>query len=524
MTIARSSVNEFLDRELDDFRWMKKLVAAEIERELRQLRTKPQFKTSPWLHQLVCFFVGLYHPRFLFLLDMGLGKTKILLDLLTQTQREKRLVHGLVTVPRVTNMSSWRDDVLKHSDLEPNPCNISDIEGKRERLLNPTGDLTIIDYMGLHLALSKKVKSKKGAKLDWHEPWVRQAQKLYNWVGIDESHMLSGNDTLWFRIMNQLTKSADHVYASTGTLFGKNVEDLWSQFYLVDGGETFGPNMGIFREALFTADSNGYGTVWTFNKRRQSDLNRMLQHRSIRYDEREVPELDLPALTVLPMVKVDMEDEQRQHYLKAVEGLINAAGSPTELEAPWIRMRQITSGYLAWKDAAGGHVVRFKHNPKLEALERLVLERGEGKMIICHEYTETGTLISERLDQLKVKHLWLYGGAKDKGTIRDRFMQDPSLGVLLMNAASGGTGNDGLQEVARYMVFYESPPSPTTRHQTVKRIHRPGQKRRTFVYDLVCTGTVDKGILDDIAAGRSLYEDVVNGKVARSKLLGLARR
>lgn len=524
MTIARSSVNEFLDRELDDCRWMKRLLADQILRELKQLRTQPVFKTSPWLHQLVCFFIGIYYPRYLFLLDMGLGKTKLLLDLLTQVQRENKLDRGLVAVPRVTNMSSWRDDVLRHSDLEPNPCNITDIEGKRERLLNPTGDLTIIDYQGLQWALCKKVPSKKGHKLEWHEPWVRQARKLYNWVGIDESHMLSNDDSLWFRIMWQLTKDADYVYASTGTLFGKRVEDLWAQFYLVDRGETFGANLGIFREALFTLDSNGFGNVWTFNKRRQPDLNRMLQHRSIRYDEREVPELDLPKLTVVPPIKIEMEEEQRQHYLKALEGLIAAEDHHGDIEAPWIRMRQITSGYLAWKDAAGDHVVRFKDNPKLDHLERLVMERGDGKLIIVHEYTETGRIISERLDQLKVKHLWLYGGSKDKGSIRDRFMQDASVGVLLMNWASGGTGNDGLQSVARYMVFYESPPSPTARHQTMKRIHRPGQLRRTFVYDLVCSGTVDKGILDDIAAGRSLYEDVVNGKVSRAKLLGLARR
>lgn len=520
MALSRTAVGEFLDRDLDDFRWMKRLTARQILRELSQFRTKPRFKTDPWLHQLVCFYIGLCHPRFLFLLDMGLGKTKILLDLATQTLRENRLDRALVTVPRTINMSSWADDVLKHSELEPNPCDISDIEGKRDRLLSPHGDLTIIDYQGLQWALCKKHKG----KLRVHAPWMRMAKKLYNWVGLDESHKLKNSDNLWADLVGQLTEDADYVYATTGTLFGKQVEDLWHQFYLVDRGETFGENMGLFREAFFTSKSNGFGLQWEFNKRMKPDLTRMLQHRSLRYDEAEVPELDLPLLRVVPPVKVEMEDEQKAHYLKALEGLINAQDSgDTDLEAPWLRMRQITSGYLAWKDGRGDHLVRFKSNPKLMALERLLTEMRDCKFVVAHDYTETGRIICDHLKHLGIPHLWLYGGAKDKSGIRTAFMHDPSIRGLVMNSEAGGTGNDGLQEVANYLFFFESPPSPTTRQQVIKRLHRTGQRKRTFVYDIVAARTVDQGILDDAAAGRNLYEEVVNGRKLPRGKLGLLR-
>ena len=33
-----------------------------------------------------------------------------------------------------------------------------------------------------------------------------------------------------------------------------------------------------------------------------------------------------------------------------------------------VRMRQILSGYLAWNDEHGSHVVAFKTNPKLDRL------------------------------------------------------------------------------------------------------------------------------------------------------------
>jgi SNF2 family DNA or RNA helicase len=70
------------------------------------------------------------------------------------------------------------------------------------------------------------------------------------------------------------------------------------------------------------------------------------------------------------------------------------------------------------------------------------------------------------------------------------------------------------------MILYESPSSPTERKQVIKRIHRPGQEHRCFIYDLTYRGTVESGILQDIAEGNDLYDKVVNGRITRSALLG----
>jgi hypothetical protein len=74
MLINRQAINSYLDRDFDNFLWMKRLTREAIMRELNSLKVKPTFKTEPWLHQLVCFYIGICNPRFLYLLDMGLGK------------------------------------------------------------------------------------------------------------------------------------------------------------------------------------------------------------------------------------------------------------------------------------------------------------------------------------------------------------------------------------------------------------------------------------------------------------------
>lgn len=521
MIISKRAVDAYLRRQCDAFDWMKKLGRGELVQELNRFKTPPRFITDPWLHQLVCVYIGLCEPRFLFLLDMGLGKSKIIMDLIAQSLRAGELRRALITVPRLINIDSWIDDMGKHSDLEPNPVSLADIEAKRDLLLSPKGDVTLIDYQGLHWALCDKVKGKKGARLVRNDKLVRMATRLYNFIGLDESHKLGNHESLWWGIINQLTRTADRVYATTGTLFGGNMDAIWSQFYLVDRGETFGETLGLYRGAFFRVKQHQWkGVEYHFDKKMLPDLNRMLRHRSLRYEDTEV--LDLPrAMSV--RVPLTMGDEQREHYLRAVEGVINAGGDPRELEAPWIRMRQITSGYLKWNDAHGDHLIYFKDNPKLADLEDRLRSMQDSKVIICYEYTDTGRMISNRLKELGIQHEWLYGGTKDRQGLRRRFL-DPNhaSGVLLMNSEAGGTGNDGLQDVARYMIFYESPSSVITRKQTERRIRRAGQQRRQFYYDLAFRHSVDQGILDNLKEGRDLYEMVMLGsaKQRRGFLLG----
>lgn len=518
MLIDRRAVQRFLERELDSYLWMKGLKREVILRELSQLRVPPVFHTDPWLHQLVCFWIGLCKPRFLFLLDMGLGKSKILSDLIRHTQREKKLEGALITVPRLINVDSWVDDLAKHQpDLEPWRIDCTDIEEKRERLLHPRGDVTIIDNQGLALALSKKGEVYKNRKwkrgLIPDEKFIQRLTREYNWLGIDEIHKFGNHNSHWFDLLDRISERMEFAYGTTGTLFGKNVEGLWGPFQLIDRGESFGETLGLFRASFFVQKMNPWkGVQYVFDQRMDGKLHEVLQHSSIRYDENEVPEIDLPK-RVQREIKLEMSDEQREHYNRALEGLINAGGKLGDLDAAWLRMRQIVSGYLVWKDEHGEHIKYFDENPKLEALEQRVENLGENdKLVVCYVYTPTGRRITQRLKELKVDHEWLWGGTKDPGAARRRFMKDKRCKVFVMNDEAGGTGNDGLQEVANRLVLFETPSSPIARAQVIKRVHRAGQKRRTFIEDLVMKRSVDRGILDGIAEGADLYERVVNGK------------
>lgn len=518
--IAKDALKAYMQRELDSCTWMKKLPREALERELRSFKVRPKFKgRDPWTHQLVCFLIGCSYPEYLFLLDMGLGKTRILIDLMTQRQREGRFKRAIVTVPRLVNLGSWEDAIREYSDLEPNIVSGS-VADKWEALAHPKGDVTVIDYPGLQHALSARrtgsKMSEKGQRAGKNfeyakdEEKIREVAKLYSFFAMDESHKSKNKDALRFKLLKKLTVNMPDRYATTGTLFGRNPEDIWAQFYLVDHGETFGDTLGMFRAAFFSEVKNYWKQEFAFNKGMTRELYRFLHNRSIRYSEDEC--LDLPRrrhVTITSHFTV----EQRDHYQRAVEGLINARGELKELDSNYLRMRQICAGFLEWREEDEKCRVVFRDNPKLDALERLVEESGDSKLVVSHEYTQSGQMITDRLTQMGVGFEWLYGKSKDPINAVRRFLADADKRVFVMNSESGGTGTDGLQKQARYLVFYESPASPITRQQVLKRVHRPGQEREPVIYDLVMDKSIDARILGFVKEGQDLHAAVVDGRV-----------
>jgi hypothetical protein len=431
------------------------------------------------------------------------------MDLYTHHKRSTRggIGSGLITVPRRINLGSWLEDVERHSDLSATAITATHIDEKLEALMDATTDLSIVDYQSLVLACcSKNKKGKGGLKKDPKK--IKHLKAKYGFFGIDEIHKLKRHDSLWCSVVDSLQDGAPYCYGTTGTLFGKDPEDLFSQYRIVDGGETFGENLGLFRATFYDTKPHAWKREERIFRRDQAPLlNRMIQNYSIRYNEREFSTVPKPIHVVRTL---RMTDEQRERYLQALEGLINAGGSFRELEAQWFRMRQITSGYLGWKDEYGDHIIGFKENPKLDMLESIVDEAGDSKLVISYEYTETGRIICKLLEDLGIQHRWLWSGTSDPMKAREDFMHKPEVQVFVMNSESGGTGLDGLQKVARYLVLYESPTSPITRRQVIKRVHRPGQEHRVYVYDLAMAGSVDVGILEDVQEGIDVYGSVVD--------------
>jgi hypothetical protein len=118
-------------------------------------------------------------------------------------------------------------------------------------------------------------------------------------------------------------------------------------------------------------------------------LNRCIAHRSISL--RPNPE-DLPRVTRIAKL-VRLPGEASTYYAKARQMLLDAGEDTRKVQEAFVRMRQISSGFLGYKDDQTRGEVYFQPNPKLEMMVNILqtIDLTEHRVIIFHDFIPTGT-------------------------------------------------------------------------------------------------------------------------------------
>ena len=113
-------------------------------------------KTKPFAHQQECFDLMKDKEFYGLIAEQGLGKTKIILDILTYNREENKSLRALVVCPN-TLVENWADEIIKHSDLTY--ALVTGSKGKRIRHLSQGGvNIYVINYEGTRI-LWKSLKA-----------------------------------------------------------------------------------------------------------------------------------------------------------------------------------------------------------------------------------------------------------------------------------------------------------------------------------------------------------------------------
>lgn len=503
--ISKIAVKQYLSKKLDNWDWIKDETYIEMMTEIKFLCPKFEFITKPYKHQLACFILGYYNPGFLFLLEMGLGKTLIVLNLFINLQLENKVKRCLVLVPNVVGISSWADEVKKHTKLK---CiELYGDKKQRQELLNNNGDIYVLNYAGLQSMLC----CSGGGKRIPDYKVIEEFKAKFQMVIFDESHMCANKKTLTFRLCDSLASTIPFKYGLTGTPFGRDPHSLFGQFYLMDKGETLGTTLGIFRAGFFKEVKN-YFSGWydyKFKESMKKQLHNRLKNKSIYYSSSEVQ--DLPQL-VRNVIELNLPEEAGEYYQKSVQNIIEAKGNYHALENAFIRLRMICSGFLSFKNNDNDRAeIEFDVNPKLEKLIELINGISvENKIVVFNEYTLSGDIICKRLKKEKIKYQRLYGATKNKKEVLRKFLEDDKYRVFVVNSKSGGTGLN--LQIANFIIYFESPVSSIVKSQTDTRVHRTGQTKRVFIYELIIKKSIEVKILEYIKEGKDLFNDLIKGK------------
>lgn len=518
--LSRSAIRKFRARKLDSFEFMKKLSRRQLLDMIDQLDPTPVFISHDpmWDHQLVGFLIGVYTPQMLIFFDMGLGKSRVVLELIAYLKLCGHQPRALVVVPNDVAVENWIMEVENHRpDLKGVPLYGSTKERLELVLASAGADICFIPYTGLNWMCCslQKVGNRKNRKLTIDKRLLQLVSEHFDFMCLDECTGIMNHKSLTYRVCRRISDQYEYRLGMAGIPVGRDPQALWSQFEYCDHGETLGETLGIYREAFFKKKVNYWSGFYdyTFDKRWEELLHLTMQNRSIHYSEDECR--DLPARIHKP-VYVPFTEDMRAYYNQLIQRLSENKDDLRMVRNSFLHMRQLASGFIGLIDDESGSRVQieFPDNPKIDALIQCIKEIPEKrKFLIFYEYNWTGDRLSKELNKLEIDHGSIRGGQKKENpkTLR-AFVEAKSMRCLVVNNNCGAFALN--LQAANYLIFIESPVSPIVRRQAEKRIHRGGQTRRCFILDLIMKdNTADETIQEYLREGQNVQAALMKGTI-----------
>ncbi len=509
--IPKSIIKKFLNAIRDDHRWLKKLKHGELDALLAEFNPAPKYHPKMGLHQKVGLYLGIKYGSFAFFYDMGTGKTFLSLELLQYWWDIGELRRALVFVTSDKAFPTWERQHKQYKITVPY-CTLdaSTSEAKWKILSHFDEGIIFLHYLGAVAMVSGPSKKKKN-KMALVPALVDELLRDVDVAIFDESTKCGNIQSLTYKLCRKVALAALHRVALAGMPFGRDPTPLWPQMFLVDHGETLGETIGLFRAAFFNEEDNywsknPYAKNYNFKKVLKPKLSEIIQHSSMTYTADEC--IDVPKFRRIPEL-IQLSPEIKAYYQELVEEAIAARGNKRVMENAFLRMRQLSSGFIGLKDDETGEKadIEFTPNPKLERLLDIIDVLPEDrKALVFYQYTVSGRRIATEIKkEFKTKPIWLWSGTKNPREEMRRFIEDEECRYAVVNNQVGAYSLDGLQ-VANYEFFFESPLSVIDRSQAEKRIVRQGQLHKCFLYDLIVQGTVDERILEFHQEGRDLFK------------------
>jgi SNF2 family DNA or RNA helicase len=318
-----------------------------------------------------------------------------------------------------------------------------------------------------------------------HPSFIAELKPIYKTVIIDESSVFREKMTKRWRAARKLCVKADHVWALSGTPVPAGLLNLWSQMFLLDGGERLGTTLGGYRGRYFFPGAtlpSGVVTEWILREESQGSIHAKIEGICLYMSAAD--ELDLPP-THHNVVDVPLPAAAKSQYrefkdtlvldLELIGEEIYSAANAAVLSG---KLRQVTSGFI-YSDEQDGTYTPL-HTAKLDALEEIVDGTGDN-LLVFYNFRPEIDMIRERFPQAKMMD--------DKGALDawDR----AELPMMLAHPASVGHGLN-LQFGGHTAVWFSLTWDLELYLQSNGRLPRPGQKHSVVIHSIECPGTVDK--------------------------------
>jgi SNF2 family DNA or RNA helicase len=451
-----------------------------------------KFKTKPYKHQLTALEKSWNKENYAYFMEMGTGKTKVLIDNIAMLYDKGKINAALIIAPKGVVKTWYEQELPTH--LPDHIENVTVLwqsnitKGQQEKLESLYEIETALHILIMNV---EALSTEKGVKF---------ASKFINshkaMMAIDESTTIKTPSARRTKNIIGIGKHAKYRRIMTGSPITKNPLDLYTQCEFLD------PWLLDF--SSYYAFRNRYAEMKTMHLRGRSiqvvdkfqnlgELSETVKGFSYRVLKEDC--LDLPEKVFIKR-HVTLTPDQKKLYeqmKKAAMAVLNGkVNTTTTVLTQLMRLHQITCGHFTADDGTSQAVESNRLKELMDILEDI-----DGKVIIWANYQmSVGEIIQalvKKYGEESYVHYYGLTPQEDRQDFIRRFQNDPKCRFIVGTPQTGGYGITLTQ--ANTVIYYSNGYDLEKRLQSEDRAHRIGQKKTVTYIDLIAEDTVDEKIV-----------------------------
>lgn len=442
-------------------------------------------------------------------LDMGLGKT-----ITSLAVSDVIKANSVLIVCPASLKYNWAEEIEKW--LPDKSYSILDgSKEKRIEALNSDANFYITNYASVREKSRAKVNG-NWTKVD-NELFLAINKKEFE-VGIyDEVHRAKNRKSQQTKALYKITNGIKRNYLLTGTPIMNTPEDLWSLLHIIDRKKF--SSFWRFVHRYCEVWDNGFGKE-IGSAKNPKEFRDMLKPYMLRRLKEEVIE-DMPELTKQKSW-VELEGKQNKVYHQMEEDMVAELSEQEEIKAPIIiskimRLKQIavSEQLLAEKPS----IKKFKKSAKIKALNEIIDDSGDQKIVVFTQYQSAAKLVAKMLDKEGIGYGMIHGGIKNEERQKEvnKFQENDSCKIFVATIKAGGLGLT--LTAGSIAVFLDKDWTNANNTQAVDRLHRIGQERNVTVIELLAKNSIEEYIEELLAEKQETFDSLIEGKITGKEIL-----
>ena len=458
---------------------------------------KYKFKKKPYAHQLTALEKSWNRDTFAYFMEMGTGKTKVLIDNLAMLYDKGRVNGALIVAPKGV-VGTWYNQELP-AHLPDHIENVtvlwqSNINKKQKENLKQFHNQENSHKLHILIMNVEAFSTEKG--YSWALSFLNCHKGL---MAIDESTTIKNPKAKRTKHILNLSNKADYRRIMTGSPVTKNPLDLYAQCQFLDIHHLGHDSYYSFRNRyalMKSANISGRSINLVLGYQNLSELSDKLKPFSYRVLKEDC--LDLPDKVYMKR-EIQLTPEQqklykqmRQEALATLNGkTVTTMTALTQL----MRLHQITCGHFSADD---GSIQEVKNNRLSELLD--VLDEIEGKAIIWahyqHDVKNIFKILEDKYGPGSVVHYYGKTLPEQRDYAIKNFKTNDKVRFFVGTPQTGGYGITLVQ--ANTVIYYSNGYDLEKRMQSEDRAHRIGQKKKVTYVDIIAEDTVDTKIVKSL--------------------------